>query len=142
MTTKEKIAVMQACVDGKQIQIIYYDDDKWVDWHSETDPVWNWGRCEYRIKPEEPKYRPYKDTDEMIADFCNRFKTPFLAEHEIPLIWMRSERNGSVTLVTRYSTRPEGHALVESGANVYSLEYLLENYAYLDGSPIGKLVEE
>lgn len=56
--TVERIKVMQAFVDGKQIQ--YKEDDgKWKD---VKDPMWS-SINEYRIKPE-PKYRPFKDAEE------------------------------------------------------------------------------
>lgn len=56
--TVERIKVMQAFVDGKQIQ--YKEDDgKWKD---VKDPMWS-SINEYRIKPE-PKYRPFKNAEE------------------------------------------------------------------------------
>ena len=55
--TKERIKVMQAYVDGKQIQ--YFDGRVWCD---SADPAWN--PCKkYRIKPET-KYRPFSNTEE------------------------------------------------------------------------------
>lgn len=56
--TKERIAVMQAYVDGKQIQGMC-SDGKWVD---VPEPSWSIND-NFRIKPE-PKYRPFKDADE------------------------------------------------------------------------------
>lgn len=56
--TKERIAVMQAYVDGKQIQV-ESSDSKWAD---VPEPSWSING-NYRIKPE-PKYRPFKDVDE------------------------------------------------------------------------------
>ena len=56
--TKERIAVMQAYVDGKQIQGMC-SDGKWV---SVPEPSWSING-KFRIKPE-PKYRPFKDVDE------------------------------------------------------------------------------
>lgn len=56
--TKERIAVMQAYVDGKQIQGMC-SDGKWVD---VPEPSWSING-NFRIKPE-PKYRPFKDSDE------------------------------------------------------------------------------
>lgn len=54
MTTKEKIEVMQAYLDGKQIQTRRLRRDKggWADWPNEGEPVWDFWSCEYRIKPE------------------------------------------------------------------------------------------
>lgn len=56
--TKERIAVMQAYVDGKQIQL-QLPDGKWGEI---PDPDWC-TNANYRVKPE-PKYRPFKDADE------------------------------------------------------------------------------
>lgn len=56
--TKERIAVMQAYVDGKQIQW-ERSDDKWVD---VSEPSWSINN-NFRIKPET-KYRPFKNADE------------------------------------------------------------------------------
>ena len=53
-TTKEKIAVMQAFMDGKKLQILSNDD--WTDWNPTCDPVWNWERGDYRIKPERREW--------------------------------------------------------------------------------------
>ena len=57
MTTKEKIEVMQAYLDGKQIQSKakrprYRVEGGWADWTSHKQPVWDFWSCEYRIKPE------------------------------------------------------------------------------------------
>lgn len=56
--TKERIAVMQAYVDGKQIQGMC-SDGKWV---YVPEPSWSINE-NFRIKPE-PKYRPFKDANE------------------------------------------------------------------------------
>lgn len=56
--TKERIAVMQAYVDGKQIQV-ESSDSKWAD---VPEPSWSING-NYRIKPK-PKYRPFKNADE------------------------------------------------------------------------------
>lgn len=56
--TKERIAVMQAYVDGKQIQG-KCSDGKWAD---VPEPSWSING-NFRIKPEL-KYRPFKDADE------------------------------------------------------------------------------
>lgn len=63
MTTKEKIAVMQAYEDGKTIQLFSKQTMQWVD--IEKEPVWSWIANTYRVKPE-PKIRPYKDAVEFL----------------------------------------------------------------------------
>lgn len=60
-TTQEKIAVMQAFVEGKEIQQRPWRlrigaapaDDK--IWEDSLFPSWNWSIIEYRIKPEPQK---------------------------------------------------------------------------------------
>ena len=62
MTTKEKIEVMQAYLDGKPIESKpkkprYREETGWASWVSHTEPVWDFWSCEYRIKPE-PRIKP------------------------------------------------------------------------------------
>lgn len=47
MNTKEMIAVMQAHLDGKQIEIQIHGLKGWA---ITTCPQWNWGECDYRIE--------------------------------------------------------------------------------------------
>ena len=68
--TIEAIRVMQAYVDGKEVEF------KWgsMDWNSTDKPEWNWSAYDYRIKPTAT-LRPWT------AD-------------EVPLgAWMRSKHN-------------------------------------------------
>ena len=68
--TIEAIRIMQAYVDGKEVEF------KWMskDWNSTDKPEWNWSAYDYRIKPTET-LRPWT------AD-------------EVPLgAWMRSKHN-------------------------------------------------
>ena len=47
---KEKISVMQAALDGKEIEIKYLTHDK--DFKIPTNGIeWNWQIADYRIKP-------------------------------------------------------------------------------------------
>ena len=56
-TIQEKIAVMQAYVDGKEIETF---DGK--VWHHVNIPFWNWNDVDYRVK-EEPEYVPFSFED-------------------------------------------------------------------------------
>ena len=51
MTTKEKIEVMEAYAEGKKIQFRMSGDKDWWNWTYPGEPNWNWGDCDYRIKP-------------------------------------------------------------------------------------------
>jgi hypothetical protein len=50
--TKKAIEVMQAYVDGKEIE--YLGDASWGPTRL-TGPLWDWATTEYRIKPQEPR---------------------------------------------------------------------------------------
>ena len=56
-TTEEMIAVMQAYVDGKELEIF---DGK--VWHHVNIPFWNWKDVDYRVK-ETPEYVPFTFDD-------------------------------------------------------------------------------
>ena len=48
--TKKAIEVMQAFVDGKEIQ--YLSDGNWFSYSLPATPAWAWSETEYRVKPE------------------------------------------------------------------------------------------
>lgn len=129
MTTEEKISVMQAYVEGKKIQVKAWCASEWKDCIFE--PKWYWESCDYRVKPEE-KYIPYKDYKEMVDDFCERFGVKCSA-HEMPLIWLKSKATDYMMLVTGFSG---GDEAIKKFTNYF------KEYTYLDGSPVGKKVEE
>lgn len=82
---------------------------------------------------KEPKYRPYKDTDEMIADYKERFNVSNVPSFCLPLIWVKE---GSIcSLITDIMPK---NVILYNGMHE-RMEVLFENYTYLDGSPCGKL---
>jgi len=66
--TIEAIRVMQAFVDGKEVEF------KWgsMDWNSTDKPEWNWSAYDYRIKPT-PVLRPWT-ADEVPLGAWIRYK--------------------------------------------------------------------
>lgn len=49
-TTTEKIEIMQAFIEGKEIEV----RERWTgEWRDATTPTWNWLANDYRIKPKE-----------------------------------------------------------------------------------------
>jgi hypothetical protein len=50
--TKAKIKIMQAFVDGKDIEILMHDPGNEIFWLKERMPSWNWDVCTYRISPD------------------------------------------------------------------------------------------
>ena len=84
---------------------------------------------------KEPSYRPYQDTDELIADWKNRFMAGQWRSHAMPLIWVMSKTTCLRTLVTGYDL----YSVVFSGTKI-GFRDLFDNYTYLDSSPCGKEV--
>lgn len=54
MTTEDKIKVMQAYIDGKEIQCRSILGGEWGDAIDELR--WNWDSTDYRIKPNPREY--------------------------------------------------------------------------------------
>ena len=85
---------------------------------------------------KEPKYRPYEDTDEMVADWKTRFKVGPWPSRSMPLVWVMSSNRikSIITDFMKYGVRAFGL--------VKTMKELYEDYTYLDGSPRGKEVTE
>ena len=75
------------------------------------------------------QYRPYKDTEEMIADYKERFNVSGIPSFCMPLIWVKS---GNIcSLITNMILCSDVHE---------SMKELFETRTYLDGSPCGKKI--
>lgn len=117
--TKERIAVMQAYVDGKQIQG-ECSDGKWV---YVPEPSWSINE-NFRIKPE-PKYRPFKDAEECWQE---------MLKHE-PFGWIKCRgcyfNIVAVTDVYAYLSEADGSAILLASKNSYN------DNTFADGAPFG-----
>jgi len=67
--TKEAIRVMQAYVDGKEIESV---SRMGIVWMRAPEPCWDWLNCDYQIKPT-PVLRPWTE-DEVPLGAWMRFK--------------------------------------------------------------------
>lgn len=81
-------------------------------------------------EPEEKKFRPYKDTDEMIEDFSKRYKAN-VPSYGMPLIWLKSDF-GNKFLIIAFTNDS-----VKTDKGYCLLQEVFEKYTYLDGSPCG-----
>ena len=129
--TKDLIAVMQAYVDGKQIQW-ERSDGKWAD---VPEPSWS-VNANFRVKPE-PKYRPFKDADECWQE---------MLKHE-PFGWV-------VIIENNLSIKYNIQALVQDGvkstavltddvmSEKFPFEGVLQKFTFVDGTPFGIKKEE
>lgn len=83
-------------------------------------------------KSSKKKYRPYKDSAEMITDFTARFKVkcPPYAE---PLIWVKGKETDIKFLVFAFYK-----AFIKfNDDSPLMFKELFDDYTYLDGSPVG-----
>jgi hypothetical protein len=129
--TKERIAVMQAYVDGKQIQGMC-SDGKWVD---VPEPSWSING-NFRVKPE-PKFRPFKNADECWQE---------MLKHE-PFGWV-------VIIENNLSIKYNIQALIQDGvkstavltddvmSEKFPFEGVLQKFTFVDGTPFGIKKEE
>ena len=119
MTTKEKIAVMQAFCDGKTIQISMLDNNDWSNINKDSNPEWNWRNFKYRIK-QEPEY--------ILFDFSD-------AELLIGRT-VKSKHSKNIFLITGYDIS-EKYFIV--GNTTQTFYQLFNDCTFLDGSICGKL---
>lgn len=134
-TTKEMIEVMKAFDEGKEIEYRYADRSYKDDWEPcPNEKLFDWVVFDYRVKPGE-KFRPYKDTEEMFDDYCERFHVT-RTDYGEPFIWIKS-KCGIKYLISAIA---ESHIWTVNATN--NMDELLELFTYKDGSPCGKEVEE
>ena len=117
---------MQAMLEGKTIQR-HLDDMGWVY----TDKIFvGDGVSLYRIKPE-PKYRPFKDSEECWAE---------MQKHQ-PFGWLKSKKNGRFHCIGEVSWSDEfktvNIALSTSESLSRSSDSVFDEYTFADGTPFG-----
>lgn len=125
--TKKAIEIMQAYVDGKEIQIkvhnSYYDIEPTWDWDDDVEL--------YRIK-SEPKLRPYKNQEEFLKA---------MREHDG---WLLHIDNGFATVPVYVDNL--GIDLIGGGTHEDDYGYeriqfneLLKLFTWVDGTPCGRI---
>lgn len=119
----ECIKVMQAYVEGKQIQ---YVDSETEDWSDIESPIWNWDSYDYRIKPG-PKYRPFKDADECWQE---------MLKHE-PFGWVKEKERNVRTQIGFMHTK--GIQGTNDGSSNYKAFF--DCFSFADGAPFGIKIE-
>ena len=124
--TADYIKVMQAYVEGKQIQ--YKDDEVWIDI---DDPDWDWHNWEYRIKPE-PNYRPFRDSEECWQE---------MQKHR-PFGWIKDKNDGHYAMITKVNADFDKKHIAISGINIWTLSETMCDYTFADGEPFGINIED
>ena len=132
--TRDLIAVMQAYVDGKQIQWKHISG-MWMD---TTEPLWD-NKTSYRVKPET-KYRPFKNTDECWQK---------MLKHQ-PFGWVKTIANipelHNISAIFPSAEFPVmlGIDIEENEASEYALKLseMYDLFTFADGTPFGILEKE
>ena len=124
--TADYIKVMQAYVEGKQIQ--YKDDEVWIDI---DDPDWDWHNWEYRIKPE-PNYRPFRDVEECWQEMQNHRQFG----------WIKNKNDGHYAMITKVNADFDKKHIAISGINIWTLSETMCDYTFADGEPFGINIED
>ena len=121
---KDRIELMQAYVDGKQIQYFNRLEGKWED---TTDSRWSQGSS-YRIKPE-PNYRPFKNAEECWME---------MYRHQ-PFGWIKNKNDGHYSMVTTVdaATGEDNKHIGISGGNIWTLSETMCDFTFADGEPFG-----
>ena len=112
--TKERIAVMQAYVDGKEIE--FYNGVS-GEWETLSNVLWC-SNTEYRVKPT-PQYRPFESSEECWNE---------MAKHE-PFGWIKD--HDGIYFQIQCTDGSEGR-----------FERSFKRFTFVDGKPFGVIEEE
>ena len=124
---QDRIALMQAYVNGKQIQYFNRLEGKWED---TTDPRWSQGSS-YRIKPES-NYRPFRNAEECWQE---------MQKHQ-PFGWIKNKNNGHYAMITKVNADFDKKHIAISGINIWTLSETMCDYTFADGEPFGINIED
>lgn len=120
--TAKRIKIMQAFVDGKQIEF----KDCMGCWREAKNPSWDWNSGErYRIKPEL-KYRPFKDAEECWQE---------MQKHQL-FGWLKDKEDGHYTLITAIN-KTEVDQIALNGNTGWLFCSISKFYTFADGTPFG-----
>lgn len=127
----ELLPIIQAFAEGETIQVRDHTDQCGM-WEDVVDLKINTDFEEYRIKPKnkEAKYRPFANTEESWKEMFN---------HK-PFGWIKDKVDNRRILITSVDSGVWGNSL--NGNKGWSMEGLMRNFTFADGTPFGVKVEE
>jgi len=106
--TIEAIRVMQAFVDGKEVECLAHGYD---GWDTTNNPMWNWAYCTFRIKPTAT-FRPWT-ADEVPLGAWIRYKRA-LHDRSI-LAWTSNQADRDMWLDEREHSTDGGKTWLPCG---------------------------
>ena len=123
---KEFYPILQAFIDGKEIEVYSPNRDTWIGIRN-NDEIYLGNK--YRIKPE-PKYRPFANAEECWQE---------MLRHE-PFGWIKGKEGWQHSLITSIVADEEDVYI--NGINGFVLDEIMEHYTFADGLPFGVKEEE
>lgn len=111
---QDKINVMQAFIEGKEIEFRHISSNDWTD---NKNPLWQWGTYEYRVKQN---YRPFETIDEVFEA---------MKLHGGILCFDKSTRKHYCLSINTRQVFVNGYAV--------PFDELLEKYLFKDDTPCG-----
>lgn len=141
---KKWLPILQALAEDKTIQKLVTYADETQEWQDETNAdylrqelfnlIGHTPREAWRVKPI---YRPFKDCEELVAEYCKRFGVERKA-WEMPNIWVRMKNTRFNTCVLIVEMDDKG---VARFASTITWQDLMDGYTFLDGSSCGVMEE-
>lgn len=122
---KQLLPIIQAYAEGKVIESRCIKGDKSL-WYDDEDPSFD-DDFEYRIK-SEPKYRPFKDTEECWNEM----------EKHRSFGWVK-DRNGGKFTIGAVDT---DNTIFVCGYGTRTFDEMFKSYTFADGTPFGVKEEE
>ena len=123
---KEILPIIQAFIDGKQIQHLY---NKWEDIENLTSDLIINPEL-YRIKPE-PKYRPFKNGEECWQK---------MQKHQ-PFGWIKSKDDSTINKFMFIDSLNNDEVTIRTSVR-FTYSELVKYYIFADGTPFGVKVKE
>lgn len=121
------LPIIKAFSEGKPIQSRCIKGDTSL-WYEDEDPNFDDDDLEYRIKPE-PKYRPFKDTEECWNE---------MQKHQ-PFGYVKEKVSKAFYCIGSFDV---ANIYVGTTNIIHSYADSLKNFTFADGSPFGVKVEE
>lgn len=120
--TEKRIKVMQAFVDGRDVEVLNTDK-----WELVSNPSWS-PNTKYRIKPKSA-YRPFESAQECIEE---------MRKHE-PFGWVKDkpEFGDTCSAITKVS-----NGYIRCEETWHDPKEMFQYNNFLDGSPFGVKVED
>ena len=125
---KKMLPIIQAYVDGKEVEYYNEHEDEWVSFDREYSFfITFYDKPEgYRIKPE-PKYRPFKDAEECWNEMLKH----------VPFGWIKDNVGYELISSLCDIEDEEGGVAIYAQQKNWSCGFLFNTFTFADGSAFG-----